>query len=170
MAVPKGQRSRPGSRDQGAAAVEFALVMPLFFMLIMGITNYGLWFSDSLQLRQGVRESARQAVVLTTFSGADCPGTGMKYVACRTKKQTVMTGGVASVKIFTPNGKWKRGEQVVVCAMVQSVNFTGFVPLPAGGLIKSMTTMSIENVASTPSPIDYEDTPPTGKDWAWCTA
>jgi hypothetical protein len=164
---------RPGQRrgrDRGAAAVELALVMPVLFMLLMGIINYGLWFNDSLQLRQGVREAARQAVVLVPFSGSGCSGTGMNNVACGTKSQTATTGGVASVRILTPDG-WVRGHQVVVCAMVKSRNFTGFVPLPSGGVIRSKTTMSIESITPVPSPTSYTtDAPPTGGDWTWCTA
>lgn len=143
--------------------------MPVLFMLLMGIVNYGLWFNDSLQLRQGIREAARQAVVLVPFSGAGCVGTvGMDNVACGTKSQTATTGGVASVRILTPGG-WVKGNQVVVCAMVKSTNFSGFVPLPAGGIIKSKTTMSIESVPTpAPSPTSYTTDEPTG-DWTWCT-
>jgi len=171
---------RPGrrGRDRGAAAVEFALVVPVLFMLLMGIVNYGLWFNDSLQLRQGIREAARQAVVLVPLGGTD-PTTGaacgtllgMNNVACGTKSQTVTTGGVASVQILTPDG-WVRGHEVVVCAWVSSTNFTGFVPLPAGGIIKSKTTMSIESVPTpAPTPTSYTaDAPPPNGNWtSWCT-
>jgi TadE-like protein len=165
-------RMRPGrgGRDHGAAAVEFALVLPVLMLLIMGIINYGLWFNDSLQLRQGIREAARQAVVLVPFSGTGCGGTyGMDNVACGTHSQTVTTGGVASVRILTGPGGWVRGNQVVVCAMVNATNFTGFVPLPAGGLIKSKTSMSIESLpTTTPFPTSYTTDWPTG-DWTWCT-
>src|SRR5687768_15944686 len=56
-------RFRPSSRDRGAAAVEFALVVPILLALMVGIVDYGLWFGDSLNARQGVDEGARQAVV-----------------------------------------------------------------------------------------------------------
>lgn len=161
---------RPGRDDRGAAAVEFALVMPVLFMLLTGIVNYGLWFNDSIQLRQGIREAARQAVVLAQFSGTTCSTkTGMDNVACGAKSQTVTTGGTAALRILTPGG-WVRGNQVVVCAMVKATNFTGFVPLPADGVIRSKTSMSIESVTPAPSPTSYTaDASPTG-DWTWCTA
>ena len=154
---------RRGDADRGAAAVEFALVMPLLFLLLFGIIDYGLWFNDSLSLRQGVRESARQAVVRRMSS--TCPGTGMAAVACGTR---ALAGGTAYAKVFAPNG-WARGEKVVVCAMVQATSITGFVPLPASGLIKSQTTMSIENVTPMPTDLSYSDLPPSGGDWTWCT-
>jgi hypothetical protein len=122
-----------------------------------------------LQLRQGIRESARQAVVLQTFSGAGCTTyTGMDNVACGTKSQTATTGGVASVNIATPGG-WVKGQQVLVCAIVQSSRFTGFVPLPANGFIRSKTSMSIEAITPAPSPTFHTDADPSGDNWSWCT-
>lgn len=170
MVVSTFMRPNRRGSDTGAEAVEFALILPVLLMLLMGIINYGLWFNDSLQLRQGVREAARQAVVLVPFAGTGCSSTtGMANVACGTKSQTATTSGVASVRILTPDG-WVRGHQVVVCAMVRSINFTGFVPLPAGGIIKSKTTMSIESITPEPSPNSYTtDSSPNG-DWSWCTA
>lgn len=158
-----------GSRDGGAAAVELALVMPLLFTILMGIVNYGLYFNDSLSVRQGVREAARGAVVRRDYP-SPCTGTGMAAVACDTRSQ-IKPGGVAYAKVFAPNG-WVRGQQVVVCGMVVAASFSGFVPLPAGGLIKSKTVMSIEvnSSASMPTDTSYEDSPPTGESWSWCTA
>ncbi|MFZ0325569.1 MAG: TadE family protein, partial [Actinomycetes bacterium] len=60
-----------GRRDDGASAVEFALVAPILLMILFGILEYGLWFSDSLSMRQGVREAARQGVV-ANFGTAGC--------------------------------------------------------------------------------------------------
>jgi Flp pilus assembly protein TadG len=150
------------------AAVEFALVMPVLFMLIMGIVNYGLWFNDSLSLREGVRESARQAVVRTAASG--CAGTGMAAVACGTRSQIVTPGRVAYAMVWAPSGTWVQGGQVVVCGMVKATSFAGFVPLPASGLIESKTTMSIESITPAPTDFNYSDSLPTGwGDWSWCT-
>ena len=53
----KPYRRHRGAR--GAAAVEFALVMPILFLVMFGIIQYGLYFNDSLNTRQGVREGAR---------------------------------------------------------------------------------------------------------------
>ncbi|MFI5073895.1 MAG: TadE family protein [Actinomycetales bacterium] len=40
-------------RDRGAAIVEFAIVIPLLLALLFGVVDYGLWFNDSLSVRQG---------------------------------------------------------------------------------------------------------------------
>ncbi len=50
---------RQGRDDRGAAAVEFALVVPVLILLLMGIIDYGLFFTDRLAVKQGIREGAR---------------------------------------------------------------------------------------------------------------
>ena len=39
--------------------VEFALVLPLFLFLVMGIIEFGWAFSQNLDIRHGARETAR---------------------------------------------------------------------------------------------------------------
>jgi len=49
--------------QDGAAAVEFALIAGVLSMLIFGMMEYGLFFLQSQTLKAGVREGARQAAV-----------------------------------------------------------------------------------------------------------
>jgi Flp pilus assembly protein TadG len=57
-------RLRPrGRRDEGASAVEFALVLPILLLLVFGIISYGTLFAQQLALNNGVRQGARIAVV-----------------------------------------------------------------------------------------------------------
>jgi Flp pilus assembly protein TadG len=49
-----------GSRDaRGAVAVEFALVLPLLLMLLLGTVTAGLSYSQSIGVTNAVREGAR---------------------------------------------------------------------------------------------------------------
>ena len=50
-------------RQEGAAAVEFALIVSLLVLLIFGMMEYGLFFLQAQSLRAGAREGARQAAV-----------------------------------------------------------------------------------------------------------
>jgi Flp pilus assembly protein TadG len=59
--------------DRGAAAVEFAIIVPLLITLVFGIINFGAWFGQQLALNQAVREGARAAVVAGTGRTADVP-------------------------------------------------------------------------------------------------
>jgi len=58
-------------RDDGASAVEFALVMPLLFLLIFGIIQFGLGFYTQQGASSAAREAARRAAVgaVKTCSG-----------------------------------------------------------------------------------------------------
>jgi Flp pilus assembly protein TadG len=64
--------ARPVRRDDGAAAVEFALVVPLLLILVFGIINFGALFSTQLSINNGVRQAARQAVVAGSNTGQQC--------------------------------------------------------------------------------------------------
>jgi Flp pilus assembly pilin Flp len=51
-------------RDQeGAAAVEFALLLPLLVLLLFGMIEFGLAFNSRIQATNAAREAARRAVV-----------------------------------------------------------------------------------------------------------
>ena len=157
--------SASGRTERGAAAVEFALVSLLLMPLMLGIVAYGLWFNDSLNVRQGVREGARAGVV-QNFSSTGCTGNDMALLACKTKRQIGAVTGDAYVKISTPEG-WAKAKPLVICAMVQAGNL-GYVPLPNNSLITSQTEMSIEATDSVPNALSYADAPPPGSSWSWC--
>ncbi len=155
-----GRSSAPG--DRGAAAVEFALIMPILFTLVIGIVQYGLYFYDAHGTRAGVREAARQAVVQGSFAG--CSGAYLDKVRCGTKAQVDAITGPIAVKVTAPT--WQRGKPVTVCAEVQS-QIIGFVPMPRDGLIRTKTQMSIEVDAPVPASLVSQDAPLSG-DWSWC--
>ncbi|HBT79040.1 MAG TPA: hypothetical protein DEA67_02500 [Selenomonas sp.] len=49
--------------QKGQSIVEFALVLPLFFVLLWGIIYFGLLFADYLMLSNAARSSAREAAL-----------------------------------------------------------------------------------------------------------
>ncbi len=50
-------------RSEGQALVEFAIVLPLLLLLVMGIIDFGLMMQQYLTLNHGAREGARLAAV-----------------------------------------------------------------------------------------------------------
>jgi Flp pilus assembly protein TadG len=61
------------SRDQrggGQSLAEFALVLPVFFLLLGGVIRFGLIFCGQNTLNQVVRDTGRWAASQTTCSGA----------------------------------------------------------------------------------------------------
>lgn len=95
-----GRRSR--RRDDGAAAVEFALVAPLLILLLMGIITYGYMLSFRQSVSQAAAEGARAAAVapvaadreaiakaaVASAMGVTCDST---YLACTVKFPTTCT-------------------------------------------------------------------------------
>lgn len=58
----------PGHRrrhreERGAAAVEFALVVPILIVVVFGIINLGFVFAQQISLNNGARQGARYAIV-----------------------------------------------------------------------------------------------------------
>lgn len=163
-----GQSCPRHARETGAAAVEFALVSTVFFLLLFGVIQYGLWFNDSLNVRQGVREAARQAVV-ENFPACGGATSSSAELVCETKKQIGALTGPTYVAVSAPHG-WAQGQPLVVCAMVRSSGGVGLLPMPNGGWITSETQMSIEQQAMAGSWTDRSDALPSGVDWNWCTS
>lgn len=67
MEHPTAKRSRTGLRrgtgTRGAALVEFAIIMPVLFLLVFGIIEFGWAFRQNLDVRHGAREGTRLAAV-----------------------------------------------------------------------------------------------------------
>jgi len=57
-------RSASRSRQSGAAAVEFALILPLFLTLVMGAIDWGWYFFVDQLVTDCARESARAGSLL----------------------------------------------------------------------------------------------------------
>lgn len=67
-------------REDGASAVEFALVFPLLAMLIFGGLTAGLALDARQQVNHAVRDAARYGATLPS-TGAPC-GAGSTYFTC----------------------------------------------------------------------------------------
>jgi Flp pilus assembly protein TadG len=61
--------SRRGAGDRGAAAVEFALCLPILLLLVFGIIDFGRALNAQITLTQAAREGVRLAAL--GFSNAD---------------------------------------------------------------------------------------------------
>lgn len=63
--MPRVRRFRKAafpSSEAGTSAVEFALLSPLYFLLLMGMAAYGLYFGVSHSLQQIAADAARAAI------------------------------------------------------------------------------------------------------------
>jgi Flp pilus assembly protein TadG len=87
---------RTRRREGGAAAVEFALVIPLFLVLVMGAVDYGYYFFAEQVVTNAAREGAR-AGTLVPIAGSAATGAEQATATAnaRTAAQTYLgKGGV----------------------------------------------------------------------------
>ncbi|MGR0158900.1 TadE/TadG family type IV pilus assembly protein [Paenarthrobacter nitroguajacolicus] len=64
-----GLHGNRAPRERGAVAVEFALVLPIFLLLVLGIFEFGRAFNIQISLSEAAREAARYAAIHQSESG-----------------------------------------------------------------------------------------------------
>ena len=167
------RRRHPQRRDDGASAVEFALVSPVLFLLLFGIIDYGIWFADSISARQAVRDGARRGVV-EVFTSSVCTGKpDLENLACTVNKGMEPISGTTYVKISVaalPGGAggqpWKVGSTLRVCAMTQHTALMPLVPFPSDGISRTKVEMPIEQATGgAAGRAGYEDPLPAPLTW-----
>jgi Flp pilus assembly pilin Flp len=62
-------RRRAHAHERGAVAVEFALVLPILVMLLVGTITSGLSYSQALGITNAVREGSRFGAIADASSG-----------------------------------------------------------------------------------------------------
>ena len=55
---------RRGRRERGQSLVEFAVLVPLFMLILIGMLEFGLMFNHDLTLQYASREGARVVAAL----------------------------------------------------------------------------------------------------------
>jgi Flp pilus assembly protein TadG len=64
-------KSHRMGEDRGATLVEAALVLPIFFLLVFGLLEFGFGFKDWLTINHAAREGARVSVAAADDVRAD---------------------------------------------------------------------------------------------------
>jgi hypothetical protein len=181
-------------RERGAAAVEFALVVPLLLLLVFGIIEYGVWLADENSVRQGAAAGARMAAAWSvddsptppwgntpcgTWDAATSPE--IQALGCAVVAQTQPLTGQLYVKIRilgpdqitspTPASapvpdNWKAPNDVRICLLQVHPSITGFIPLP-GKVITARVDMMLEGTSTHGTILlEGQETLPSGLSWS----
>lgn len=116
--------------ERGASLVEFALVLPVFVLLLFGLIDFGLVLGGFITLRAEVNAAARNISVDQIAPG--CNGSTTTAFYC-TAQQAIGsslpgTSGTPSVAIAFPDGSSPTvGDPVEVCAQTTLVSATGLL-------------------------------------------
>ncbi|MCL5985847.1 MAG: pilus assembly protein [Actinobacteria bacterium] len=118
--------------ENGASAVEFAIILPLLVVLIFGIVEFGIAYNNYLAITHAAREGARVAAV-------DLTNPDLENII--RERAYPVTPDVISVS--TPEGV-KIGDPVVV-----EITYTIHIEIPFVGSwdipLTSRATMRLEN-------------------------
>jgi Flp pilus assembly protein TadG len=131
-----------GRGQDGASAVEFALVLPLLVLFLFGTITFGLAFARAQQMEAIARESARLAAIGRTVQYSDV------VAAARGAAAGTVDGNHLAVEIRNAAGagvtsKWCKaaGDPVTVVVQIAPAfraNYRLIVPLwPGSGSLPS---------------------------------
>lgn len=137
------------NRQKGQSAVEFALIIPLFLILILGMIYGGFAYADYLQYSTAVREAARdiavqkeenRAALVAGLNGTN-NSTISRYAAPLTKLYNAQFS--ASIETEEENGNTQRFVKVSVALTLNTEDLGSLIPLP-DTLAPLQCTMPIE--------------------------
>ena len=60
-------------RDRGQALVEYAILLPMFLLILFGMLEFGFVFQHKLTLEYATREGARTGAALANGGSTNCP-------------------------------------------------------------------------------------------------
>jgi hypothetical protein len=142
---------KPGRRSRGQALVEFALVAPIFFVLLIGLIEGGRYVFYAESLNHAAREGARYAII---------HGSNSQPVSARTGPPEDPTGelvkeavrsaavGFNDPGLVIPNPNWwpannnRRGTNVTVTLQY---TYSPVVPLFGDITVEAEATLVINN-------------------------
>ena len=122
---------RRGSREQGASAVEFALVLPVLVLLVFGIITFGIVFARTQGMEAAAREGARTASL-----GRDVSEDRV-VAAVRNTAVPFIDVNKVNVVITPTNPKWCEDTQTLVTVTVSVDPDEYALPIP---LFRDITT------------------------------
>ncbi|QCB96748.1 hypothetical protein E5206_07220 [Arthrobacter sp. PAMC25564] len=135
---PSGSPPNRGNQQRGAAAVEFALIVPLLLGLVLGVIDYGMAFGQFISLQGAAREGARQGVTQGDVIASASQARGfLDSTKLQVKFAVDTSGGAPGV--------------MVVCLRYPQSSLSGFYSWALAGVIETKAVMKMEGTATVTS-------------------
>lgn len=114
--------------ERGAAAVEFALILPVLLLILIGVVEFSLGFNAQLSLNQAAREGARNMAI---HNNAGAAATAAGNAAGR-----LAASSVATAFTFSGGGTTcASGRQVTATTTYTLTTVTGFLDAFTGNIV-----------------------------------
>jgi Flp pilus assembly protein TadG len=140
-------RQQRRRNQQGAAAVEFALLAPIVLLLAFGIIQYGLYFWADQGGSDAARDAARSSAVGTP---TDCPTftSGVKSPIDKMGNNFTITRSYSDTN---GDGRVSPGDSVTVTVSFDSIDLhIPFLPFISDGRVSSTAKARVEFVNDGP--------------------
>jgi hypothetical protein len=134
--LAKPARRGSTTSDRGAAAIEFALLLPLLLLIVFGMIDFGRAINAQITLTQAAREGARAlALGQSTYQArAQAAAIGLSAVTVTELPDSLGVTGC-------PAGSAQAGDDAVVKVTYRFAFIT-----PIGSLFGSTKTLTAEGV------------------------
>ena len=136
--------------ERGAAAVEFALVMPILLILVFGLIQYGLYFWAV----QGGADAARTGARLSAVGNPTACAAFRTEVGdqvARFAEETPVITRAYSDEAGNPAGPVKIGDRVEITVAFKSIDMNfPFVPFINDGWVTETAEARVDYVPSQP--------------------
>jgi Flp pilus assembly protein TadG len=145
--APSAERRRRSLLgEKGAAAVEFAIVASIFFMLVFGIIDFGFGFHTWNATANAAREGARRAAISSDVNDITARVRASASWLNQSKLAVTVTCARGSAAFVTcpPGSTWLQGDFVRVAV---DYTYTYMTPLPA--FVGMGTTLNLHSVSQT---------------------
>lgn len=128
--------------------VEVAIALPILFLLVFGVIEFGIAWFDKQTIAQDVKETARQGIVANYDDGFGCAsGVPPTDLVCQAQARI---GGSPEVFVNGPDGPPDPedgliGQELTICARESYDAITGFLnPFLDNRTLESTVTMRVE--------------------------
>ncbi|MEO3934078.1 TadE/TadG family type IV pilus assembly protein [Micrococcaceae bacterium Sec7.4] len=142
--LPTGSQLWRDDRQRGAAAVEFALIVPLLLSLVLGVVDFGIAFGQNISIQGAAREAARQGVTQgDVITSAKQARGSLDNTKLQVKFTVDTTAGPPGV--------------LVVCLRYPQSSLTGFFAWALNGVFEAKAVMKMEGTAPAASGTQHWD-------------
>jgi Flp pilus assembly protein TadG len=132
-------RSRITRRNQhGGAAVEFALVLPVFVAVLFGMVDYGWYFYQKFTLASAIREGVRLGATYKEGGATDPATAALTEAGLRCDAGSVPKTAVAWTSGYVDAAPVRK---VWIEGQYTFKPLVGLVPMPASAMKYKMTML-----------------------------
>ena len=124
-------------KQRGQTIVEFALVIPLFVFILMGIMAFALYFSDYIALNNIARSVAREAALLTN----DEDGEYWNEIIDRYVSNVPETSNPATYYLPNSAYTWDPSTMTIAASGTKDVKVTLTANVSDGGPVKALANI-----------------------------